>query len=293
MISESNVLVINYPSGGFGNFLYHLLTAYADNTVKIGGHKFNFSATGNSHDNKRYTDPIKKLTAGYTIKFLDKTNLHLVTHDPGIDSPVSEHFQQIKEYFPNAKIVHCYLTEQIRPVIYKTFMIKAYNKDPVSYLKDAVDQQWHSNEDYAIRENFTKLYHNWAWPWPAMPDAINFNLEKFVQNPFRAINTLIEHTSGKLINKRKCRQTLKQWYVENFKYFEIYWLWKTVNEKLDLQENFDLTPITDLHDQGYLNYCLEKKYGIEIPVYDYKNWFTNTDQILELISNEKESISNQ
>lgn len=293
MITESNVLVINYPSGGFGNFLYHLLTAYADNTVKVGGHFFNFSATGNSHDNKRYTEPVKKLTDHYDIKFQDRNKLHLVTHDPGIDSNVANHYHEIRDFFPNAKIVHCYLTEQIRPVIYKTFMVKAYNKDPVSYHKTAVTQNWNSNEDYALRENFTKLYHNWSWTWTAMPDVVNFNLETFVQNPFGSFKNLVENTGGRLINKNKCRETLKQWYAANFKYFEIYWIWKDLNEKLDLKQSFNLESIKDIHDQGYLNYCIEKKYNIEIPVYDYKNWFQDTDQILKMIDHEKESFSNQ
>lgn len=294
MIEQENVLVISYPSGGFGNFIYHLLSAYADNTVKIGGHKFNFSSTGNSHNNKRYTDPIKQLSSDYKIQFQDSKNLHLVTYDPGINNK-QDKFLKLKKYFPNAKIVNCHLTDAIRPVIYKTFMIKAHNKNPVNHSIKTVEQNWQTCSDYTIRENFTLFYNQWSWHWPALSQngVINFNLESFITNPFYTLNQLIESTGGKLINKNKCKKTLQEWYKSNFKYFEIYWLCKELERSLDNFENFNLEYVKDLHDQGYLNHWIETKYNIQIPVYNYRHWFKNTEQILQMVQNEKKSSCNQ
>ena len=39
----------------------------------------------------------------------------------------------------------------------------------------------------------------------------------------------------------------------------------------------------DLHDQGYINYCIECKYDVIIPVYDYRNWFQTSIDIQEMI----------
>ena len=47
--------------------------------------------------------------------------------------------------------------------------------------------------------------------------------------------------------------------------------------------NIDLTEFTSLHDQGYINYRIEKKFNIVIPVYDYRNWFNSTNDIAEMV----------
>ena len=46
--ADPNAIVIMYPTGGYGNFLYRLLSQHLENTVKL-HEDFDFSATGNSH----------------------------------------------------------------------------------------------------------------------------------------------------------------------------------------------------------------------------------------------------
>jgi hypothetical protein len=44
--------------------------------------------------------------------------------------------------------------------------------------------------------------------------------------------------------------------------------------------DFEFDEDYSLHDQGYLIYWLEKCYNIdEIPPYDYRNWFKNTQEV--------------
>ena len=55
--NSTTATVIMYPTGGYGNFLYHVLTEFVKDTVKPKGQQFNFSTTGNSHQTYKYTEP--------------------------------------------------------------------------------------------------------------------------------------------------------------------------------------------------------------------------------------------
>ena len=48
-------------------------------------------------------------------------------------------------------------------------------------------------------------------------------------------------------------------------------------------KHIDISDITNLHEQGYINYCIETKYHVTIPVYDYKDWFKSTAEISNMI----------
>jgi hypothetical protein len=87
---------------------------------------------------------------------------------------------------------------------------------------------------------------------------------------------------------------IDDWYIANAKYFNVYSYTNLILTALENKENIDISHIVDLHEQGYINYCIEKQYNIEIPVYDYRNWFRSTEQIQQAIIeiNEKDLISN-
>ncbi len=54
-------------------------------------------------------------------------------------------------------------------------------------------------------------------------------------------------------------------------------------QTLDTNTNIDVSDVTELYQQGYINYCIEAKYHVTIPVYDYKDWFKSTSEISDLI----------
>ena len=92
----------------------------------------------------------------------------------------------------------------------------------------------------------------------------------------------------------KLKTVLDDWFTANEKYFNVYFRSKLILTALENKENIDISHITDLHEQGYINYCIEQQYNIEIPVYDYRYWFQSTEQIQQAINkiNEKNLISN-
>ena len=284
-LASENVILISYPSGGFGNFLYYILSEFADQTIKISSNKLSFNELGDSHNAIKYTNTYFMDPIAYqpTIDLDPKNNKILVLCDNGINN---DQYNKLKPTFPNAKIIRTVIDLAVRPIVYQTCIIKAmrqnFNTEHATHIKN----NWvDAIEDYAQRENFTLLYHNWSFGWGHDESVINVSLEKLILNPFNTIKDLISKLDMQLINENQLKTVLAEWYTANKKYFDVYFHSKLILTALKNKENIDISYITDLHEQGYINYCVEKEYNIIIPVYDYRDWFQSTKQLQEAINN--------
>lgn len=281
MIDDSTVILISYPSGGFGNFLYHALTEYSSNTIKVPNTEFGFNAVGNSHQTKKYTNIYSHDPTTYELIILDYTKKTLVLCDNGINN---DSYDAVRKIFPTAQIIRATVNEAVRPIVYQTCTVKASQTSVLADTIDTVKAGWIDHEtDYAVRENFTLLYHNWMFKWEPIDGVINLNLEHLITNPVRTLTNLISNIGGNVINNASLVELCHQWTNANSVYFEVYFNWIKIEQALNSGRHIALTDITSLHDQGYLNYCIEQKFNITIPVYDYRNWFTNTNDIAEAI----------
>lgn len=282
MIDDSEVLLISYPPGGFGNFIFHMLTEFADNTYKPKNQNFKFSSSGNSHDTIKYTNIYYNDPDSYTLNFPNTTKKVLVLCDNGNN----DSYTKIRKFFPTAKIIRLVISPAIRPVIYQTCIKKAVRKNLIDNISTHVSQHWDNyTEAYAIRENFTLMYHNWnpIWGPNNNKNIINVDIESLVTDPVQTIINLITSINGSAIHLDKLVQLCNDWRVANKDYFELYYLWTKLNLALDHGDFIELPSDLDLHAQGYLNYCIENKYNVIIPVYDYRNWFQTTNDIKEMI----------
>jgi hypothetical protein len=274
------MILISYPSGGFGNFLYYALTEFSSNTFKPGNHNFDFDILGRSHQTKKYTKVYFHDPDNYVID-VPVTDLEtLILCDNGINN---DSYENINRVFPNAIKIRTVIDKDIRPVIYKTCVYKAQGSDPITESYTHINNNWDNSDDYSIRENFSLLYHNWPFKWYPDKDCVNVSLKGLITNPHEAITNLVEVIGGEIIHRDKLTSICNNWKLANYQYFKIFFDWHNIEIALDLNENLSLKDITDLHDQGYLNYCIEEKYNVTIPVYDYKHWFNNTNDILEMI----------
>lgn len=79
----------------------------------------------------------------------------------------------------------------------------------------------------------------------------------------------------------------RKWLTSQQQYCNIFLMWRKIINALDNDINLDLGSIQDLHDQGYINYRVERRYNIEIPVNDYRDWFANTDELREMIQQQQ------
>lgn len=285
MIDEKQIVLISYPSGGFGNFIYYVLTEFADQTYKVDNSHFKFAVNGNSHSTKKYLPIWYKDPENYKLPSVfttDKTALILC--DNGIDN---DSYKKIRAVFQNCKILRLCISESVRPIIYKTCIIKAKNTNLIDEIKESmINWGKDKNEDYAIRENYTLFYHNWPFNWQPLNlyNIINIDLENLIFNTYETIMSIIQSIGARPINTEKLNNVCQQWFDLNKDFFKINLIKQELNNALDCNTSYSLKEITSLHDQGYLNYFLEKKYKITIPVYDYRQWFKNTCDIKEMIA---------
>lgn len=292
--SSNDIILISYPSGGYGHFLYYILSEFADQTVKLSNNQLIFSDDGNSHSIVKYTNTYFMDPAEYypQCDIDPQDNKVLVLCDNGINN---DKYDKIKLVFPNATIIRMVIDPAVRPIIYQTCVVKAMRQDFNDNHSEHIKNNWsNSAEDYAQRENFTLLYHDWSYGWEPNELTVNLSFEKLLIQPIDTIKELINQLGMQIVNESKLKTVLDDWFTANEKYFNVYFHSKLILTALENKENIDISHITDLHEQGYINYCIEQRYNIEIPVYDYRDWFQSSEQIQQIIDkiNEENLISN-
>jgi hypothetical protein len=219
-------------------------------------------------------------------------NKVLVLCDNGINN---DKYDKIKLVFPNATIIRMVIDPAVRPIIYQTCVVKAMRQDFNDNHSEHIKNNWSdSAEDYAQRENFTLLYHDWSYGWEPNELTVNLRFEQLLIQPIDTIKELINQLGMQIVNESKLKTVLDDWFIANEKYFNVYFHSKLILTALENKENIDISHITDLHEQGYINYCIEQRYNIDIPVYDYRDWFQSSEQIQQIINkiNEENLISN-
>jgi hypothetical protein len=277
-------VLISYPSGGFGNFLFHVLTEFSDNTHKPPLNQFEFGVNGNSHSTAKYTKIYFHAPDDYETDLPATDKKILILCDNGINN---DSYSKIRTTFPTAPILRTVVCKSLRPVIYQTCIIKAKESDVIKENRQQVLDHWtDAVEDYAVRENFTLMYHNWNYGWQRSeePGVINVEIESMINDPVATFTDTIKQLGGRVVQPDQLVKLCQEWQQANSQYFKVYFDWIRINYALDHNESIDLTDITDLHQQGYLNYCIEYKYHVTIPVYTYRNWFQTTADIQEMIS---------
>lgn len=293
-VTGDKIILISYPSGGFGNFIYYVLSTFALETVKTNQHNFEFNSAGDSHAAEKYTSIWYKNPINYAANTsIDPENSHiLVLCDNGIND---DGYTYIRKVFTNAKLVRLTISDSVRPVIYKTCVYKAMQSDLFAENLSHIEKNWlDADKVYSQRENFTLMYHNWPFGWSDKTGDVNVDIENLIKFTKNTIIGLIDSLNLTACNLQKLDQVIENWHAANKKYFEIYQHAELIIQALKNKINISLEHITDLHDQGYINFLVEKHYNVIIPVYDYRNWFANTDQILnaiQSINEEKNSNS--
>lgn len=283
---SKDIVLISYPSGGFGHFLFHILTGFCKETVKAYNTEFKFSEHGDSHATKLYTETFFKDPDEYFTEIAAPYSVGskiLVLCDNGINH---DSYSKILKTFPNGTIVRTVIDYDIRPVIYQTCIVKAKKDDLLDTNSDHVKDHWtDSDEEYAIRENFTLLYQNWPFGWEPIDGVINFSLEGLITNPVSSIEWLSDKLNLTIQNREQLEDLCSEWVKTNKSFFAVYYNWQDISRALEANTDISLDHITNLHDQGYINHRIEQKYNVIIPVYDYRDWFKTTGDILKMVHN--------
>lgn len=293
MINDSRIILISYPTGGFGNFVYFILSTFGSNIHCSDNTNFSFSITGNSHLVAKPTPVYFNDQDEYTLPSIDTDNRILILCDNGVNN---DKYHKINRIFKNHKIIRMVIDEDIRPVIYTTCVVKGMNRELDIESYNHVKDNWSDHvEDYSIRENYTLLYYNWPFQWNVdeQPNIINVSIKQLIDDPVATFSDLILNIGGTVIDHKDLEIKCEEWIKVNKKYFTPYLEWNTIQSALENNNNYNLRHISSLHDQGYINYKIERLYNITIPVYDYRNWFESTEDILKMIKNEKKVVSDK
>lgn len=126
-----NCVAIMYPTGGYGNFLYFLLTEYLECTVKPQHQQWQFSNTGDSHAFPKYVETFvlgshvqTKNAKNFVYRYgiLDHTvkdqieqgKKFMVLADVG---NTGDNTKFLRRYFPNAQIIRVYTQNFVEKLI--------------------------------------------------------------------------------------------------------------------------------------------------------------------------------
>lgn len=280
----SKIIVISYPAGGFGYFIYHVLTDHADGTYKVDNSQFDFDNLGTSHRTQTYTNTWHLNPAEYEVRLPDTDKYCLIVCD---NSFLNDQYDRVWQVIGQCRVVRVCISEPVRSAYWNTCAYKSISSTPEDMMQDHVSAHWpNANEDWAKRENITLHYHNWNYGWRPMNHHLVTNIEYqyIMLKPFEAFCGLITDLGFSVVDADKLQHLCQRWHAANKKYFQIYYDWQQIEQALDSQTDYDMSSITTLNDQGYINYCIEKKYNVTIPVYDYRHWFKSTKDIIAMLS---------
>jgi hypothetical protein len=260
-----------YPSGGFGHFINAVLSLHGSNFVRP-TNAIAFGADGNAHS-LALTVPKYFHDRPYEKFAFDDSSNYSVLIDNGINN-CSKTFQKT---FNGSKVIKLCYNDLSWPVVAKTSIIKASRSSLDQEL--IINNNWPVNETWAVREKYS-LYlkeHTLRSAWQPDPDC--YNLDIYTLLSYQTLKVFLDDITGisefdSLYNK---------WWRANHKYFFPVVEAVDIVNSINQQQIKDLSHITDIWDQAVINYILDLKLGIDIPVNDYPDWFQNTDQIFKLL----------
>lgn len=256
---------IHYPSGGFGHYMLQMISICFEDAY-CPQENSTFSENGNSHNYplhcKTWFHNEPYIEENY-YNFEDKKSICLI--DSGIDDYLDRGM---------TNTIRMCIDNNAKSIVYQTCREKA------EQLKFSFDLQ-----DYEIREHFSLTYHHsdnnkefYLNRWQPLDTTINLNISDLFFNSKKVIKRLIPHFGHCNLDKFESLHT--KFKEANLKYYRAQDLVNCVKNALENNIDFELNKNYTLHDQGYLIYWLEKQYNIkEIPPYDYKDWFKNTQDI--------------
>ena len=203
--TSKDIILITYPPGGFGNFVYHLLTEFAAETVKSNNNSFKFGAGGNSHNTKKYTvtyyhDPTFYFP--YIDSDVDTKNKKILVL---IDNAYYDNeYVRLRTFFPNASIVRMCLTVDIDYIVAALLASKTQGL-PVELNRD---------------RPFGQI---WGFEPMEQENIVNVPIKEFMLDPETTFKQLLDDLGLTLINETSLVSLLANWRSVHKPYFiELY-----------------------------------------------------------------------
>lgn len=292
---EKRALLIHYPSGGFGHYMNALLTT-CSHEFHVPSADVEFSSSGDSHafelNAAKWTRDLETYVFEPAEWAQGSHKRHIVLVDLGIDN---DSHSTVRTRFPNNQLIRMCIDRDARSIVNQTCRFKAERQEEFDFLAD---------NDWERREEVSKMYHycdsnpdyylnNFQ---PVVNDDLVLNLPiSWLFFNFEPLLKRIESFLDIYIHREKANALHQQFMQGNSRYAQAVVWSRTVMNSLNSGGNTSLDSCSNLHDQGFINYVLEQHYELkEIPPWDYRDWFKNTEQIaqaIERLKNEKETVN--
>jgi hypothetical protein len=290
------LILIHYPSGGYGFYLTRLINRYISGVVKVDD-KFEFDSLGTSHRlplvygpihfNQNQNFDISSAKSIYHQSILQGNHV-LVPYCPGInDDKISETI----DFFPHSRLIRLYYDDRSWPLVFFNAITKTKKGD---VNKDVFfdSAKFGSSDDWARRENFSLLFENHAlrYQWKAEQhrNVCNVNILSLLTNPLNCLHEIADFLGQNLqIDHRDI--TAKHNEFLHYNAGAVLHL-QILDLIRDLAQPQALDWVKDIFWQGATNFYIKQKYGVDIPCNTYSNWFKNTQEIIIMLKNQGISI---
>jgi len=259
-----------YPSGGFGHFINAVLTLHGENFVRP-AKSLKFSSTGDSHGLDLV---VPKYIHEYWpggFEFLADKNYSVL-----IDNGINNQSDKFKYTFPNSTVIKICYTDHSWPIVARTMIDKAM----LSNLKEQLPTDcWDTDEPWARREKYFLflLNHDLRHAWKHTTDH-----SLYVDNML-SYETLFSNLNS-VVKMKPFDKIWADWRDANSKYIDPIIIGQSVINLVKQKQSQDLTYITDVWTQAVVYYYIYITFGIEVPHNDFANFFSTTNQIIEMVS---------
>lgn len=273
---NNNIYCIWYPSGGFGHFINAVATLYGADFVRPRRQKYEFSATGNSHDCELTADKFVHNPTDYRFAFEKSHQQYSVLIDNGINDE-SEHWVKI---FPHAKIIKVSYSDRTWPIVASTMIHKALMSDLATAA--AVDlSHWPSHDAWAQREKYFLFLtqHHCRTMWKPQPGCHNLSIDDLLRYDVFCSKL---HKFG--VATTDFSQLWQHWLDHNNRYIDPVLFADTVLDAVSQGQSMDISHCVDLWTQAVVNYQIWQRFHRVVPANDCADWFRSTDQIVALLS---------
>ena len=259
-----------YPSGGFGHFINAVLTLHGDNFVRP-SKSLEFSKNGNSHNLDLVVPKYLHECWPGGIEFRNDKNYCVL-----VDNGINNESTQFKSTFPNSTVIKICYTYRTWPIVAQTMIDKAMKS---SIQEQLLANDWNTTESWAQREKYFLFLrdHPLRHAWKSQQDnAIHIDeLYDDYDEFFNVLNSVVKinHFPDLWI----------EWRRSNAKYIDPVKIANQVLSEVATNQSADLSYIKDIWTQAVVYYYIWLQFGVEVPHNDFANFFTNTDQIQELV----------
>jgi hypothetical protein len=286
MTTLSNLLVIEYPSGGFGFYVARLINQHINGVIKTPD-SLEFDALGTSHLLETATitiGPVNRPTWELHV-YPEYQNQYKLGQYPVIPACPGINFGSgnLNKQFPN--ITTIYYNDDTWPLVFYNCIYKAKQGDivlDVSFNSNAFG----STDNWALRENYTLMLASSElrnqWSINSNNLSLSISVTEIIKNPKAVIKNIAKHY-GLKVNSFDGLGDLHNKFLKSNPQINLHFSIIHAVENLNLLQ--DLGFVNSIYWQAVFNFYIQQKYQIEIPVNDYANWFTNTKDVVIMLNN--------